>query len=134
MRYSVLNSFSSSILYLPILTLPSYSDDSSSITGANRMQGPHQVAQKSTTTGSPDAMISLRCISEFKCHNQLYLIIYRFRIIKPHRVSAVPLTHCKYTQKKRSPENSSFKMPIWVGDVLKMARRTKNSRYIAGQP
>src|SRR5450755_4150325 len=39
---------------LPTLTLPSYSPASSSTMGAIARQGPHQAAQKSTSTGLSD--------------------------------------------------------------------------------
>src|ERR1039457_1116707 len=39
---------------LPTLTLPSYSPASSSTIGAIARQGPHQAAQKSTSTGLSD--------------------------------------------------------------------------------
>lgn len=57
-RFSVAKSDSSSTLYLPMTALPSNSAATSSITGAIDMHGPHHVAQKSITTGLPEAIIS----------------------------------------------------------------------------
>src|SRR5215217_3002272 len=45
---------SSSVLSLAIVSLPSYSPASSSRIGATARHGPHQGAQKSTTTGTSD--------------------------------------------------------------------------------
>ena len=49
----VVRSEFSSTSHLPTLTRPSYSSANSSIIGAIFLQGPHHVAQKSTTRGSP---------------------------------------------------------------------------------
>src|SRR5580704_7834589 len=48
----------SSVFILPIRTLPANSPANSSIVGAKRRQGPHQGAQKSTSTGSLESSTS----------------------------------------------------------------------------
>src|SRR5690554_1009981 len=48
----------SSIFNLAILTLPAYSSASTSSTGAIILQGPHQAAQKSTSTGMSEPRTS----------------------------------------------------------------------------
>src|SRR5579859_6355328 len=50
----VIHCESSSVLILAIVIWPSYSPASSSRIGATARQGPHQGAQKSTTTGTSD--------------------------------------------------------------------------------
>lgn len=49
----VVKSEFSSTSHFPTLTRPSYSTANSSIIGAIFLQGPHQVAEKSTTRGKP---------------------------------------------------------------------------------
>ncbi len=51
-------SWFSSVFILPTLTLPSYSPASFSMVGASMRQGPHQGAQKSTTTGIGESRTS----------------------------------------------------------------------------
>ena len=91
-RFSVQNSVLSSVLYLPITTRPSYSFASSSITGAIAMHGPHHVAQKSITTGWPDAMIS-RTFSSVNvivvCLMVDYANDFRFSLYSKSRASRV---------------------------------------------
>src|SRR5574344_955379 len=50
----------SSTLHLTTVALPSYSVAISSTVGDNILQGPHQVAQKSTITGSEALIISAK--------------------------------------------------------------------------
>ena len=57
--YSAATSPFSSTSHLPIRTCPSYISANSSMIGATILQGPHQGAQKSTTTGFPSARTSL---------------------------------------------------------------------------
>ena len=49
---------SESMSTFPTLTLPSYSWANSSTIGATIRQGPHQLAQKSTNTGTEDSITS----------------------------------------------------------------------------
>jgi len=57
--YSAAISPFSSTSHLPMITCPSNSAANSSMIGATILQGPHQGAQKSTTTGFPSARTSL---------------------------------------------------------------------------
>ena len=57
-EYFLADSIQSSIFTFVNLTLSPYSSATLSITGDNFLQGPHQVAQKSTTTGIDELMTS----------------------------------------------------------------------------
>src|SRR4028118_1560985 len=69
----------SSTLTLPILTLPSYSLDNSSITGPIARQGPHHSAQKSTTVNLSELNTSVwkfESVNAFAINDYLFVKRY----------------------------------------------------------
>lgn len=62
----------SSTLHFATMALPSYSEATSSTVGARARQGPHHVAQKSTTTGTEPEMISGEILVCYNlCHSTI---------------------------------------------------------------
>ena len=65
-RYLAAISLAASVSSLHIFTFPAAWSASSSINGAMALHGGHQVAQKSTTTGTSDFSTSASKFCEFK--------------------------------------------------------------------
>src|SRR5688500_9247526 len=81
---------------LPILTRPSYSDASSSSTGAIILQGPHHSAQKSTRTGTGELKTSAEKLPSVS------VTIFAAAIMKNDQIAVSIKNHPRYTTLPRA--------------------------------
>src|SRR4051794_14385350 len=91
---------------VPTLTLPSYSSASWPTSGAIALQGPHQVAAKSTSTGTSDLSTS---VSKLSSLNSCTFLPAMLLLLVGQRRDGLPPCQCG-----RPPGDRPGSTPGWV--------------------